>query len=57
MAGIPESSTCVFYEETMNVLDTRNVLAYIYNRDYSQRYENLSYFSRRIAVVGFGLTW
>jgi len=55
--GLPESSTCVLYVEAMNVLGIRNVLDYVYNADYSARREDLSYFSRRIAVVGFGLTW
>jgi hypothetical protein len=41
----------------MNVLGTENVLDYIYNRDYSRRYEDLSYFSRRLAVAGLALTW
>ncbi len=57
MGSLPGSSTCVFYVEGMNVLDVHNVLDYVYNSDYSQRTDNLSYFSRRIAVVGFGLTW
>jgi hypothetical protein len=55
--GLPSSNVCVFYVEAMNVLGTRNVLEYVYNSDYSQRYEQLSYFSRRMAVAGFALSW
>jgi len=33
------------------------VLEYVYTEDYSTRYERLSYFSRRMLVAGFGLTW
>jgi hypothetical protein len=55
--GLPSSSVCAFYVEAMNVLGTENVLDYIYNRDYSRRYEDLSYFSRRLAVAGLALTW
>jgi len=57
LGGVPPSSTCVFYVEAMNVFGSANVLDYVYNADYSQRRENLSYFSRHIVVVGFGLTW
>jgi hypothetical protein len=41
----------------MNALDTRNVLDYSYNLDYSERRAVDSYFSRRMAVAGFALTW
>ncbi len=57
LGGMPPSSTCVLYVEAMNVLGTGNVLDYVYNEDYSERRDNLSYFSRRIMVAGFGLTW
>ena len=56
-AGLPASSICVAYVEVMNALDTRNVLDYSYNLDYSERRAVDSYFSRRMAVAGFALTW
>jgi vitamin B12 transporter len=56
-AGLPASSVCVLYVEAMNVLGIRNVLEYIYNSDYSQRYPRDSYFARRLAVAGVALTW
>jgi vitamin B12 transporter len=54
---LPESSVCVFYIEAMNVLNTRNVLDYVYSEDYTQRRASDSYFSRRMLVAGFALTW
>jgi hypothetical protein len=54
---VPASSVCVAYLEAMNLLGIRNVLDYVYNADYTRRYENWSYFSRRTLVAGFGLTW
>ena len=56
-AGLPASGTCVAYLEGLNALGTANVLDYVYSFDYSRRYENWSYFSRRMLVAGFGLTW
>jgi len=55
--NLPASNVCVAYVEAMNVLGTPNVLEYVYNSDYSQRYDRLSYFSRRLLVAGFGLSW
>ena len=55
--GLPSSSVCVLYVEGMNMLGISNVLDYIYNRDYSRRYPDYSYFSRRLAVAGVALTW
>ena len=54
---LPASSVCVFYVEGMNVLGIRNVLDYVYNSDYTGRFETESYFSRRLLVAGFSLTW
>ena len=56
-AGVPASGVCVAYVEAMNVLGTPNVLGYVYNSDYSRRYEDYSYFSRRILVAGVSLSW
>lgn len=56
-AGFPATGVCVAYVEALNVLNTRNVLRYDYNADYSQRYARDSYFARRIAVAGFSLSW
>ena len=56
-AGVPASSVCAAYVEALNVLVTRNVLDYAYTADYSQRLTIDSYFSRRMAVAGFALTW
>ena len=56
-AGLPASGVCVAYLEALNVLDTPNVLDYVYNTDYSERYADFSYFSRRMLVAGVGLTW
>ena len=47
----------MFYVEALNVLDIRNVLDYVYNSDYSQRYTSDSYFSRRFIVGGFSFSW
>lgn len=55
--GIPQSSVCVLYVEVMNALDTANVIDWVWNPDYSQRYPDYSYFSRRLAVAGLALTW
>jgi vitamin B12 transporter len=55
--GLPASGVCVFYLEAMNVLDIRNALDYVYSHDYSRRYTTDSYFSRRIVVAGFALSW
>lgn len=55
--GLPASSVCVAYCEGLNILDIHNVLDYSYSADYSQRYPQDSYFSRRLLVVGFGLSW
>jgi hypothetical protein len=57
LGGLPGSSVCALYCEAMNVLGIENVLDYVYNEDYSERRENLSYFSRRIVVAGVSLTW
>lgn len=54
---LPASSVCVAYVEAMNVLGTKNVLDYVYDFDYSHRYEDYSYFSRRLLVAGVSLTW
>jgi hypothetical protein len=54
---LPASGVCVFYVEALNVLDIRNVLDYVYNSDYSQRYTSDSYFSRRFIVGGFSFSW
>ncbi len=56
-AGLPASGTCVTYLEAMNLLGTPNVLEYTYSDDYSRRYSEMSYFSRRLLVAGFSLTW
>jgi hypothetical protein len=55
--GLPSSSVCVAYCEGLNVLGIRNVLDYSYNADYTQRTAQDSYFSRRMLVAGFGLSW
>jgi hypothetical protein len=55
--GMPASGACVAYLEAMNLLATDNVLRYVYNFDYSRRYPDFSYFSRRMLVAGFSLTW
>jgi len=57
MGSLRASGVCVFYVEGINVLGIPNVLEYVYTEDYSTRYERLSYFSRRMLVAGFGLTW
>lgn len=56
-AGLPASSVCVLYLEAMNVLGIENILEYTYSEDYRYRYEEESYFSRRLLVAGFGLSW
>jgi hypothetical protein len=55
--SLPGSNICVAYAECMNILGTANVLDYSYNADYSQRTANRSYFSRRLIVAGFSLSW
>ena len=57
LAGLPESSVCVAYAEALNVLGIENVLDYTYSDDYSRRTAQASYFSRRMVVCGFALTW
>jgi hypothetical protein len=57
MGGIKPSSVCVFYIEGLNVLGIENVLDYVYDSDYSARHAKYSYFSRRMLVAGFGLSW
>jgi len=57
IARLPESSVCVAYMEGINVLGIRNTLAYHYSDDYSERYTEDSYFSRRMLVFGAGLAW
>ncbi len=57
LAGIRASNVCVAYLEAMNVLDTPNVLEYVYNSNYTRRYPEYSYFSDRMLVAGFGLSW
>jgi len=55
--GLPESGACVFYVEGLNVLGIPNTLDYVYNYNYSRRLATESYFSRRLLVAGFSLTW
>ena len=55
--GLPSSGVCALYVECMNALNTKNVLRWVYNSDYSTRYSDDSYFSRRLAVAGLALTW
>ena len=57
MMHLPESQVCVAYVEALNVLNIRNILEYHYNEDYSQRFEQDSYFSRRMLVAGVSLSW
>ena len=57
MGGVRPSNVCVAYLEAMNVLGTLNILDYVYNSDYSRRYADYSYFSRRLFVAGFTLSW
>jgi hypothetical protein len=57
MGALRASGVCVFYVEGLNMLNTPNVLEYVYDEDYTTRYSRLSYFSRRMLVAGFGLTW
>ncbi|MFN8588819.1 MAG: TonB-dependent receptor [Candidatus Eisenbacteria bacterium] len=57
LGGIRASNVCVAYLEAMNVLDTPNVLEYVYNSDWSERRPEYSYFSDRMLVAGFGLSW
>ena len=55
--SLPGSNICVAYAECMNILGTANVLDYSYNADYTRRTANRSYFSRRLIVAGFSLSW
>jgi vitamin B12 transporter len=55
--GLPASSVCVAYVETLNLLDTPNVLDFTYSDDYAERRERESYFGRRLAVAGVSLSW
>jgi len=55
--GLPASGVCVAYCEGLNVLGLENVLDYTYSADYSERRAEDSYFSRRMLVAGFGLSW
>ena len=57
IGALPASSICVLYMEGLNVLGIRNVLEYHYNEDYSQRFAQESYFSRRMLVFGASLSW
>jgi hypothetical protein len=57
MGGVRPSNVCAAYLEAINVLNTPNVLDYVYNSDYSRRYSDYSYFSRRLVVAGFSLSW
>lgn len=57
LGGLPASGVCIAFVEVLNALDTRNVLDYVYNDDYSERRAIDSYFSRRMAVAGFSLSW
>jgi len=47
----------VAFGEVMNLLDRHNAASYSYSPDYSARRVNESYFSRRILVAGFSLSW
>ncbi len=47
----------VAFLEVMNVLDRHNVSSYGYSPDFSARTPRESYFSRRILVAGFSLSW
>jgi hypothetical protein len=55
--SLPASGVCVAYLEAMNLLATPNILGYVYNSDYSSRYPDYSYFSRRMLVAGCSLSW
>ena len=57
MGGLHASNVCVGYLEAMNVLNTPNVLDFVYNSDYSRRYADYSDFRRRLVVAGFALSW
>jgi len=43
--------------KVMNLFNHPNLAGYSYTPDYSQRLDNPSYFSRRIAVVGVTVMW
>jgi vitamin B12 transporter len=47
----------VVFGEVMNLLDRHNAASYSYKADFSARTVNESYFSRRILVAGFSLSW
>jgi vitamin B12 transporter len=55
--AVRSSGVCVAFLEALNVLGTRNVLDWVYNSDYSRRYSDDSYFSRRMLVAGTSLSW
>jgi hypothetical protein len=57
VGAVRPSNMCVAYLEAMNVLGTSNVLDYVYNPDYTLRRAEYSYFSRRMMVAGFSLSW
>ncbi|WP_306599978.1 TonB-dependent receptor [Geothrix sp. 21YS21S-2] len=51
------SGRAVAFLEVMNLLDRHNVASYSYNPDFTVRRAHESYFSRRILVAGFSLSW
>ena len=51
------STRAVAFAEIMNLLDRHNASGYSYNSDFSVRKAEESYFSRRILVAGFTLSW
>ena len=57
VGAVHASNVCAAYVEAMNVLGTPNVLDWVYNYDYSRRIPDYSYFSRRLVVAGFTLSW
>jgi outer membrane cobalamin receptor len=57
VGGVRASNVCVVYLEGMNMLDTANILDYVYNSDYSEKRPEYSYFSDRMLVAGFSLSW
>ena len=57
VSGLPATGACAAYVEAMNLLGTANVLEYTYSSGYVHKYPEYSYFSRRMLVAGFSLTW
>lgn len=57
VAHLPESGMCVAYAEAINVLGLRNVMDVAWSADYSREIPQESFFSRRMVVFGFMLTW